>query len=196
MYPPPGNSSAALRDADLQRAAASRLLLSLLCCKHLACLWRRGGLLIKPSFVEQLTLHNYLFPVQVSKCLLFPSVSHGALPIDGNLFPQQMPSAESLLVFRFCPEESLPQLSCSVSCKPDISAPQGDGCPSHQVSAPRVSMALPSTGFSTPSPSQLHPSKKTFLCPLFPAFRIHLLFSPGIFLKLIPLPALSFSWPC
>ena len=68
---PPRDGSAAQRDADPHRAAASRLLLSLLCCECLKHFWRRGGLLIKPHFVEQLTPCNCLFPVPVSKCLLF-----------------------------------------------------------------------------------------------------------------------------
>lgn len=157
---PPRDGSAAQRDADPHRAAASRLLLSLLCCKCLKHFWRRGGLLIKLPFVEQLAPCNCLFPVPVSKCLLFPSVSHGALLIDGNLFPQQMPSAESLLLFRFCLEESLPQLSCSVSCKPDVSAPQDDGCPSRRVSVLRVSAASPSAGISTPTAPGFIPQKK------------------------------------
>lgn len=84
-------------------------------------LLEKGGGFSSPPFVEQLTLNHCLFPHQ--ECFPTSWCSTQALLIDGSPFPQHVLSAESLLLFRFHPEEKLPQPSSSVSCEPS-SAPQ------------------------------------------------------------------------
>lgn len=119
---PPRDGSAAPQDAGPWSCWSSELWLcscSSLCSP--SCSSGEGGGFSSPPFVEQLTLNHCLFPHQ--ECFPTSWCSTQALLIDGSPFPQHVLSAESLLLFRFHPEEKLPQPSSSVSCEPS-SAPQ------------------------------------------------------------------------
>lgn len=143
---------------------------SLLRCKHSVCFWRRGGgFSSSPLFWSSSS-----FPMPVSKCLLSLGVSHGALLIDGKLFPRKSHLQSLHCCSDFVQGQSLPQLSCSGLCSAGQRLPITLGYCAVSISA------SPSAGISTTS----HPSfipQKTISLSTFPCFQNSL--TQGFFFK-------------